>query len=131
MEETISSLGESERKRLLEAASPGLDRALISLILDTGLKVESLIDIKVSELDIERSRLMLSPGNYIKLSPEVVAELTDLASSRPGQSYLFEGRCGKPVTAKWKRCVLEKLAQKVSDQEQAGSCSSCSIQKAK
>ncbi|MFB3763682.1 MAG: hypothetical protein ACE14P_00370 [Methanotrichaceae archaeon] len=45
-----------------------------------------------------------APG---KFSTETIQELKDYLKTWPGQVYLLQGRCGKPITCKWKICVLE------------------------
>ena len=105
---TLKSLSEKEKKALLASFS-GLDRIMLMLLLDLGLEVEDLIGIKVSNIDLREGTILIRPsGEKKKISPKVLAELKNYLETRPGQVYLFEGRCGKPVTGKWKKCVLEK-----------------------
>lgn len=90
-------------------SSSGLDRIMLMLLLDSGLKVEDLIGTKISDIDLEGGTILIrSTGEKKKISPKVMAELKNYLETRPGQVYLFEGRCGKPITGKWKRCFLEK-----------------------
>jgi integrase len=104
----LESLSEQEKKALL-ASSSGLDMIMLLLLLDLGLEVEDLIGIKISNIDLREGAILIRPsGEKKKISPKVLAELKNYLEIRPGQVYLFEGRCGKPVTGKWKRCVLEK-----------------------
>ncbi|HWQ20694.1 MAG TPA: site-specific integrase [Methanotrichaceae archaeon] len=111
----MAEAGEEDKQRLLDMASPGLDRILLRVLIDTGLRLEDLIDVRVSDLDLQKGSVRLpSSGHEIRLSPMVLSEMRDYLSLRPGQVYLFEGRCGKPVTAKWKRCVLDKIIQKAA-----------------
>ncbi len=97
-------------KRLLDSAS-GLDRLVITLLIETGLNIEDLISIKVLDIDLGEGLLKVR-GKSIILSPEIIQEIRDYLKARPGQVYLLEGRCGKPITNKWRRCVLEKLLQR-------------------
>lgn len=99
-------ISRQEYRRLIESAT-GLDRLAMMLLLETGLRIEDLIGIKVSDLDLAKG-LLKTPAKCIDLSPETIEALRDYLKARPGQVYLLEGRCGKPITAKWKRCVLEK-----------------------
>jgi len=93
---------------LLESSS-GLDRIMLLLLLDSGLKVEDLIGTKTSDIDVGDGTILIrSTGEKKKISPKVMAEIRDYLEIRPGQVYLFEGRCGKPMTVKWERCFLEK-----------------------
>jgi len=97
-----------EKKRLLNLAS-GLDRIVLLLLFETGLEIDHLINLRVSDLDLDRGQLRVANDKWIVLSNEAILEIKDYLKSRPGQSYLLEGRCGKPVTSKWKRCILDNL----------------------
>jgi integrase len=99
---------ESDKKKLLNLAS-GMDRIILLLINETGLGIEDLIPLRASDVDLESGSLLIVPHRKIHLSPQAMAEIKDYLKTRPGQRYLLEGRCGKPVTCKWKRCVLEPL----------------------
>lgn len=100
-----------EKKRLLNLAS-GLDRIVLLLLFETGLEIDHLINLRVSDLDLDRGQLRVANDKWIVLSNEAILEIKDYLKSRPGQSYLLEGRCGKPVTSKWKRCILDNLLLK-------------------
>ena len=105
---SLESLSEQEKKMLLDSSS-GPDRIMLLLLLDSGLKVEDLIGTKISDVDLGVGTILIrSTGEKKKISPKVMAELKSYLESLPGQVYLFEGRCGKPMTGKWKRCFLEK-----------------------
>jgi integrase len=109
---TLESLSEKEKQVLLDSSS-GLDKIMLRLLLDLGLKVEDLIETKISDVDLGNGTILIrSTGEKKKISPKVMAELKSYLETRPGQVYLFEGRCGKTMTVKWKRCVFEKLIRK-------------------
>lgn len=91
---------------------------MLRLIFETGLEVEDLIKLRVSDVDIEGGSILLPKGDRLKLSSQTLDELKSYLSSRPNQSFIFEGRCGKPITVKWKRCVLEKLLQRAKLEDQ-------------
>jgi integrase len=106
----IRSLCVADRKRILDSTY-GLDRIMLILMFETGLPVEDLIKLRVSDIDLVDGFIHPSGGERFALSPQSQDELKGYLNSRPNQSFLFEGRCGKPITAKWKRCVLDKLLQ--------------------
>lgn len=110
--DSLRELNGLEKKRLINLAS-GMDRIILLLLFETGLDIDHLINLHLSDLDLERGQLRVSFDKWIVLSNETVLEIRDYLKSRPGQSYLLEGRCGKPVTSKWKRCILENLLLKV------------------
>ena len=112
--DTLESLSKQEKEMLLKSSS-GLDRIMLLLLLDSGLKVEDLIGTKTSDIDIRGGTILIrSTGEKKKISPKVMAEIRDYLEIRPGHVYLFEGRCGKPMTGKWKRCFLEKRIKSTS-----------------
>lgn len=104
----MSALAAPKRKRLLDLAS-GLDRIILLLLFETGLEIDHLIDLRVCDLDMQSGQLRVFGDRTISLSNAALSEIKEYLKSRPGQVYLLEGRCGKPVTVKWKRCVLEGL----------------------
>jgi len=106
-----SEIAAPERERLLDLAS-GMDRIILLLLFETGLDLECLINLRVSDLNNESGSLRVAANRRIQLSSAALSEIRQFIKSRPGQVYLLEGRCGKPVTSKWKRCVLESLLQK-------------------
>lgn len=104
----LCELSEPEKKKMLDLAS-GMDRIIIILLLESGLDLECLINLRVSDLDQGSGQLRVAQNRLIQLSSGALNEIKQFLKSRPGQVYLLEGRCAKPVTSKWKRCVLENL----------------------
>jgi len=114
--DVLSKLAGPEKKRLLDLAS-GMDRIILLLLFETGLEIDHLINLRVSDLDIEGGQLRVAADRKIQLSGSAHSEIREFLKSRPGQVYLLEGRCAKPVTSKWKRCVLENLLQKAGQEK--------------
>lgn len=111
----IRSLSLSERRKLLESVLDlvcGLDRIMLLLLIESGLEIEDLIKLRVSDVDINGGSIQLPGGDRLQLSSQALEELKCYMLAKPGQAFLLEGRCGKPVTVKWERCVLEKLLQR-------------------
>jgi integrase len=104
----LKDLSDQEKSRILDSVG-GTDRILLLLLFETGLEAEELLSLKTADLDLERGELLLHSGERVQLSPFLKNELGVYLRSRPALTYLLEGRCGKPMTVKWKRCVLEKL----------------------
>jgi integrase len=113
--EGFSNLSELDEKTILDAAS-GMDRIILLLLCETGLRIEDLIKLHVSEIDLQtdpQTASLVAFNRKIHFSSQAAAELAEYLKNRPAQSYLLEGRCGKPITIKWKRCVLEPLLQRL------------------
>jgi len=104
----LSGLDDPEKKKILDSVY-GLDRLMILILMETELRIEELIKLRVQHIDLEKGTIRTGCDKTINLSVQAKAELRKYLESRPGQDYLFEGRCGKPLTLKWKRCVLEKI----------------------
>jgi len=107
----LSEIDGPQKRKLLDLAS-GMDRIILLLLFETGLDIEYLNNLRVSDLDLENGLLRVTPDRNICLSSAALSEIGQFLKSRPGQVYLLEGRCAKPVTSKWKRCVLENLLLK-------------------
>jgi len=107
----LCELSELEKKKMLDLAS-GMDRIIIILLLESGLDLECLIKLRVSDLDQGSGQLRVAQNRTIQLSSGALNEIRQFLKSHHGQVYLLEGRCAKPVTSKWKRCVLENLLLK-------------------
>ncbi len=107
----LRELGELEKNTLLSLAT-SMDKIMLLLLFETGLDIHHLINLRVSDLDINKGQLRIAEDKQINLSNEALIEIRDYLKSRPGQIYLLEGRCGKPVTIKWERCILENLRLK-------------------
>jgi integrase len=106
----IGVLSEKEKKKLLECAS-GLDRIILLLLFETGLEIDDLIGLKTSDVDFQKETMLIrNSGEEKRVSSGTMAEIRSYLGGRPGQVYLLEGRCGKPITAKWKRCVLDRIS---------------------
>jgi integrase len=111
----LSNLSELDKKTILDAAS-GMDKIIIILLCETGLRIEDLIKLHVSDIDLQtdlQTASLVAFNRKIHLSSEAATELSKYLKNRPAQSYLLEGRCGKPITIKWKRCVMEPMLQRL------------------
>ena len=134
MKSELRPLGPEERDRLLSALRSEGDRMMLLLLLETGRPIDDLLGTRTSDLDRDRGLLRLKRGGIagvgnrargiggggredgeggdgieeveIPLSPQLSAALGEYIDKNPGKTYLFEGRCGRPVGPKWVRCTL-------------------------
>lgn len=113
--DNLKNLTGPERRKLLDSVF-GLDRIMLLLLFETGFEVEELISLRVSDADLDSGDIRTASGKRLRISHQSLSELKSYLKARPSQAYLFEGRCGKPITVKWKRCVLEKLLQRVKEE---------------
>lgn len=130
MKSELRPLEPEERDRLLTALNSESDRMMLLLLLETGRPIDDLLGTRTSDLDRDRGLLRLNRGGSgagrreegggredgeggdgieeveIPLSPELSAAVVEYIDKNPGKTYLFEGRCGRPVGPKWVRCTL-------------------------
>jgi integrase len=105
----IGSLSDKQKKKMLECTS-GLDRIILLLLFETGLEIDDLIGVRTSDIDFQEETILFrTSGEEKSVSSATMADIRSYLEGRPGQVYLLEGRCGKPITGKWKRCFLDKI----------------------
>jgi integrase len=111
----LRPLGPEERELLLSSLRSESDKIMLRLLLETGRSLDDLRGARVSDLDRDRGVLRLRREDVeegegeveeISLSPELLAAVGDYVDNNPGKTYIFEGRCGRPVGPKWVRCTL-------------------------
>jgi len=108
---TLQTLSREEKMRMLEAADDGSVRFMLRLLLESGVELSDLLEARVHDLDLDAGLLQLpSRKPAVRIPSDVLPELRLFLQENQGRTFLFEGRCGKPVTARWLRCVLEPLA---------------------
>lgn len=110
----MDASGMDEARRIRGLASPGLDRIIIMLLAETGIPLETLIGVRRDDIDLDKGTIRL-PAKDVILSHLLLREIRSFLDERPGQTYLLEGRCGKPVTPRWRRCVLERLSRQADE----------------
>jgi integrase len=104
----LKDLDENASERLLARAACSLDRIAIMLLIETGLDLSFLLTMKVSDVDTASRIIRLQQGD-LRISEKLADALASYTKGRSQGSYLLEGRCGKPLTPKWERCVLNKI----------------------
>jgi integrase/recombinase XerD len=118
-------LNEEETERLLSAANvqtvEGVrDRALVELLYATGLRVSELINLTLSDIDLDQGLLeCLGKGNKQRRVPigrSAQRWLTEYIGARrqmvadSDSGYLFLRTGGQPLTRQWVWTRLRKLA---------------------
>ena len=119
--ERAASLSWDEQLRLLAAVEQSQnyrDRAIIQLLLATGLRVGELCELRWADLDLETEpgRLLVRPGKIkqvrkLGLPPDVCATLRDLSdqAQADSQATVFVGQRGN-MTARGAQDVVRKYA---------------------
>ncbi|MEI8004421.1 MAG: hypothetical protein WCG94_08780 [Methanothrix sp.] len=75
----LRELAGLEKKRLLDLAS-AMDRIILLLLL---------INLRVSDLDMQKGQLRVAEDRKIQLSCAAFSEIKEYLLSRPGQVYLL------------------------------------------
>lgn len=120
-------LSANEVNRLLSTVNNGSnglvrrDRAIILVLLDTGVKVRELVDLCVDDLDLDVGSGYLwighdleSGGRCLVLGPETCAALRaylDLRVSAPGVDQVFVSRQGRVLSARTVQRLVSNRAR--------------------
>lgn len=110
-------LNTDELQKILTGIVNIKHRCIISLIFSAGLRRQELINLKVSDIDVERKTIYINKGKGSKDRITILADLTakDLHDYielyRPGK-WLFEGQKGDQYSAEsiWK--IFDRLKKR-------------------
>jgi site-specific recombinase XerD len=116
-------LKDQEVLRLFDAIETPRDRAMFMLMLRCGLRVEELADVRLADIDLRRSRIMVqngkgSKGRVVYVSNDahqaVVAYLKARASSRARKVFLVHKGAyrGKAISVRGIQKRMEYYARK-------------------
>ncbi len=94
-----------EVKRLLEAVENTKHRLLLSLAYGWGLRVQEIVQLKVTDIDWERKLIRIrgkgSKDRQVMLGENVGMLLQEYAARRPGLRFVFEGQLeGRPYSTR-------------------------------
>mgnify|MGYP005833676619 CR=1 FL=1 len=118
------ALDRTEQNRLLREAERrgrARDVALVRLLMSCGLRVSEAVSVRVSDLDIgERHGVLTVRGKgnkyrEVPIPPEarraLKAWLEEREKKHPGNEYLFPGRNGGHVTARYVEQLIKDLGR--------------------
>ncbi|MGQ9598803.1 MAG: tyrosine-type recombinase/integrase [Anaerolineae bacterium] len=121
------SLTSDDVNRLLAAVKRGQgrwadrDKTIIYMLIGAGLKLGELIELRLSDVDLESSEPCLyirdidgNPGRVVPLDREVSETLRDYLSTRSAMSstdYLYTNRDGRPLSPRSVQRLLNRYAQ--------------------
>jgi site-specific recombinase XerD len=98
-------MSEEEVKRLLNAASPLRDRALLETAYATGMRLGEVLRLKISDIDSRRMTIRVEQGKgrkdrYVMLSTALLETLREYWRVSKPRGFLFPGLGGnKPLDA--------------------------------
>jgi integrase/recombinase XerD len=110
-----------ETRRLLKAPEHLWERILLALIYDTGLRIQELIDLYISDVDLDRQQVHVRQSKnhkdrYIPMSVHAVRGLKKHLALRNPKDYLFEHpkRRGIPMNQTGIRKLLKEAVEKAN-----------------
>lgn len=93
-------MSDEEVRRLLHAASPLRDRALLETAYATGMRLGEVLRLKVSDIDSQRMVIRVDQGKgrkdrYVMLSPSLLETLRAYWRASKPRVFMFPGMGGK------------------------------------
>jgi len=106
-----ASLSAAEFTCLFQATESDLERALVMLCADCGLRGGEISSLKVESIGYEFIKVTGKTGErQVSISPEVREMLFALAPKKTG--YIFTGRFGQPLSVASLRYIVTNLLQR-------------------
>lgn len=112
-------LSTGEVKRLLKAIGNIRERVLFGLAYDTGLRIDELVNVLISDVDLERKQLHVrktksKKERYVPLSGLMVRGIKKHLALNSPRDYLFDhvDRKGIPISKTRVRCLLKEAVSK-------------------
>jgi site-specific recombinase XerD len=106
-------------KRLLKAPGHIRDKVMFGLIYDTGLRIDELTNLLISDVDLDRGQVHVrQPKNkkdrYITMSPHAIRGVKKHLALNGPKDYLFESlvRKGMPISKTKIRELLKQAVEK-------------------
>lgn len=106
-------------EQLLSSLDSSRDRALILLLLRTGMRIGELLNCKLEDIDLTEQKILIyqseknSVGRAVYYSSDAQqALLAWLRARHPHSQHLFYGHKGKPLSYEAARAIFKKCLQK-------------------
>lgn len=102
---------------LLHACIDLREKALVGLLYDTGMRKGEAINLKLCDLDFQRSTIHIRDGKghkdrYLPFSKNMQKVVTAYQRIYRPQEYLFESKKGRPMGQYWPSEVLRRTIDK-------------------
>lgn len=109
-----SVLSREEIRRVLDATKNLKHRTLIALAYGAGLRVSEVVNLKIKDVDFDRSLIYVTQGkgrkDRITLLPEkLITTLRAFCENRMPDDYIFESARGGKLTSRTAQKVFAKL----------------------
>jgi site-specific recombinase XerD len=118
-------LSKSECKELFKAPKSFKHRFLLAFAYSTGMRLNELRFVKISDIDIERMQVRIRQGKgkkdrYVILSQYIKTKLPSYLESRKPEIYLFEGNTpGHEMCERSIQNIMAEAVKKTNIRKQA------------
>lgn len=118
-------LNKEEIKKLFSTTQNNKHLLLLKMAYGMGLRVSELIELKVKNIDINRSvvHIVCSKGKkdrYVNLPKSILPVLYDYLKEYQPKNYLFEGQFQEKYTTRSAQAVFKNAMKKASIQKAVG-----------
>lgn len=108
---------DAEIRALLMACDNRRDRAILLILLDTGLRRDELLGLNVEDVDFAEGFLLIRGGKggkdrYVPVGNTTIAALREILLEHPGNGTLFRNRFGDPLEKGGLRSMLNRLKER-------------------
>lgn len=119
------SLNIDEVKRLFSVVENSKHRLILKLCYGLGLRVSEIVNLKISNIDSHRMKVLIQRGKgkkdrYVNLPESVLEELRAYYKEYLPKLYLFEGQYGGAYSARSAQLVFKKAMDKAGIRKKIG-----------
>ena len=112
-------LSKQEVKRLLKASERILEKVMFALTYDTGMRIDELVNLLISNVDLDRGQVHVRQSKnkkdrYITMSTHAIRGVKKHLTLNDPKDYLFESpvRKGMPISKTRIRTLLKEAVEK-------------------
>jgi integrase/recombinase XerD len=108
------TLSKDEIKKLIDSSQTQKSRLIISFLYSTGIKVSELVNLKVTDIDLENKTVKIYKKNkprQISFDEELCQELKNYIEEKNPQIFLFSKK-ERPLTTRNIQKIIKNTAKK-------------------
>ena len=107
-------LSREEVLELLPACETVINKALIGLLIDTGMRKSEILNLKIRDIDFNRNKIHVRAGKgrkdrYVPFSSPMRTVIKHYISELKPKQYLFEKEPYKPMCSYWPSKILAEV----------------------
>jgi len=113
------ALSKEEVMQLLPACGDIINKAVIGLLIDTGMRKNEVLNLELRDLDFNRSMILIREGKrrkdrYVPFSITMQKVIKAYLKSYHPQTYLFERKAGEAMLPHWPAKVLAEAVARTN-----------------